>query len=176
MGFSLISSSNKQLIYLNLLNGKVSSTYLMVSTFFFIISHYIGSVTITYKNGTNYRYDNTTYDFYFTFTNTIEKDGYIVLSLHNDFLTIAPNCTINSGFDFNELDSVLCGKFGTDRTIITLNNFTIVDGHQLMWVTIEMTNPATNGSFPISVESFNSKGKLIDKGEALISVSATSKI
>jgi len=67
-----------------------------------------------------------------TFTNEIEKDGYIVMSLHDDFLTIAPNCTINSGFNFDELDSVLCGKFGTDRTIITLNNFTVVDGHQLM--------------------------------------------
>ena len=45
-----------------------------------------------------------------------------------------------------------------------------------MWVTLEMTNPNTNGSFPISVESFTDQGKLIDKGEALISISATSKI
>ena len=96
--------------------------------------------------------------------------------MHDDFLTIAPNCTINSGFNFDELDSVLCGKFGTDRTIITLNNFTVVDGHQLMWVTIKMTNPNINGSIPISVESFNADGKLIDKGEALISISDTSNL
>ena len=89
----------------------------------------IGQVTITYKNGTNYRYDNTSYDFYFTFTNQIGKDGYIVLSLHNDFLTIATNCTINSGFELDDMDSILCGKFGTDSTIITIKNFTVVDGH-----------------------------------------------
>jgi len=73
------------------------------------------------------------------------------------------------------MDSLLCGKFGTDGTVITLKNFTIVDGHRLMWISIEMTNPSVNGSFPISVESFNSEGYLIDKGEALILISDTSK-
>jgi len=43
-------------------------------------------------------------------------------------------------------------------------------------VTIKMTNPNINGSIPISVESFNADGKLIDKGEALISISDTSNL
>ena len=36
-----------------------------------------GAVTFTYKTGTNFRYSNTTYDFYFTFTNPIPQGGYI---------------------------------------------------------------------------------------------------
>jgi hypothetical protein len=47
-----------------------------------------GPVTFTYKNGTNFRYSNTTYDFYFTFTNPIPLGGYIQLNLNDQFTSI----------------------------------------------------------------------------------------
>jgi len=42
-----------------------------------------------------------------------------------------------------------------------------------MWISINVTNPIINSSLPISIESYNEKSELIDRGALLIEISPT---
>lgn len=133
-----------------------------------------GQVTITYSSGSNYRYSNTSYDLYLTYTNPIPNGGYISLNLNGDFQKIATTCTVNSGIDFSDLANVKCDHNAADAaTQLRIHSFTEVNAEFLMWVTIDMTNPIVSGNYPISVESFTGKNQLIDKGENLITITET---
>ena len=83
-----------------------------------------GQVTITYKNDSNYRYANTTYNLYLTFTNPIAKGGYIALNLNGAFTTIPSKCVINSGIDFSDIGNVKCENVvGDAKTILRVHGF-----------------------------------------------------